>query len=745
MADTFTTNLNLTKPEVGASTDTWGTKLNADLDTVDGLFSATGTSVAMNLDGAVIDSSVIGGTTPAAGTFTTLTANTLITGTLATAAQPNITSVGTLTGFTSTGIDDNADATAITIDSSENVGIGTTSPSQVLHVKDADYTRIQIEAGTTSHGAILNLGDSSDADYGSITQFASAAGEGGRMRFVAGAIETMNLRGGNVGIGDTSPATKLEVLDANGVGLRFGDIASTPSSQTAGYIGMSTSAYSGNNGDLVLIPRTSSASNILLMEGNVGIGTSSPGYPLDVAGNARANALVFRVDGSAPSGDASVFRPAAGTFAIATNSTEKVRVISNGNVGIGTTSPSYKLSLRDDSTSAYPLSLENINIGTAGVHTGIRFGYAGNTYQKGAIIFESQDANGRGKMYFAMEGTANSSNADETDAKMTIDYSGNVGIGTSSPEAKLHVADNTTIIGNGSSGYATINFHSATTGSARYASIRKNYDSPFDMRIRASNSSSEAPLIFETSSASEAMRIDSSGNVGIGVTPSKRLDVWDAGGGNIASFSNGANADLLINCTSGVTLLTPTTGTLAFGTSSTERMRIDSSGNLLVGTTSATTLATHSPNIITSTQLGVVSGSNKATFGVDRIYFDSSNYYVLNSSATGVKLVNGATAWSAQSDENLKENIVELTGALEKVKDYRCVEYNLIADETKSKKIGFIAQDWQKDYNQIIDKDDSGSLGIRYTETIPVLLKAIQEQQAQIEALQSEINELKNS
>jgi hypothetical protein len=51
-----------------------------------------------------------------------------VTGTLATAAQPNITSVGTLTGFTSTGIDDNADATVITIDSSENVGIGTASP-----------------------------------------------------------------------------------------------------------------------------------------------------------------------------------------------------------------------------------------------------------------------------------------------------------------------------------------------------------------------------------------------------------------------------------------------------------------------------------------------------------------------------------------------------------------------------------------------------------------------------------------
>lgn len=95
MADTTTTNLGLTKPEIGASADTWGTKLNSDLDGIDAVFAAagTGTSVGVNV-GA-------GKTANVAGTLNVT--GTLTGGVVAPLASPTFTGTVTLPATTSIG------------------------------------------------------------------------------------------------------------------------------------------------------------------------------------------------------------------------------------------------------------------------------------------------------------------------------------------------------------------------------------------------------------------------------------------------------------------------------------------------------------------------------------------------------------------------------------------------------------------------------------------------------------------
>ena len=260
-------------------------------------------------------------------------------------------------------------------------------------------------------------------------------------------------------------------------------------------------------------------------------------------------------------------------------------------------------------------------------------------------------------------------------------------------------------------------------------------------------------MAFRTANT-ERMRIDSSGNVGIGVSPSYKLDVQGAAG-DVAIFRGDANNTIRAYLGSSYQIFQAYNGTNTnqFGyvgdvfyiqTAATERMRIDSSGRLMVGTTSA--LAGNSKlSIVGEATAGQqqVTLHNPATsgtryfmaFGTEASYTERG-YIAYNGSSVFVGTV---------SDIKLKENIRDLDNGLSVISKIKPRVFDW-KDGHEKNAVGFISQEIEEiKPDWVNEKDNIKFIESNLTSSIPYIIKAIQEQQEQIETLKAEVQELKDN
>ena len=630
---------------------------------------------------------------------------------------------------------------------------------------------------------VLATKASSSGSFGALTatSITNSGLTSGRVVYTTtGGLETTSANfvfdGTNVGIGTASGTSKLDVAKASSDTITransvtaLGDFASLG----AGLL-MQQTLSSPYGFALQAADATNTSRFPLLLNpsgGNVGIGTSSPAYKLDVTGSARITSAsplwlgtttgdsYIQYGASATTannwtigsqGDGT-FRFFNGTYS---SGTERMCITSAGNVGIGTSSPFGNLQIGDGTSAAYQIvrivgANSDLYIGQV---PAVRFGLTSGTF---ASVYNDANqalAMGTTSAYPLVFGTNNAE-------RMRITSAGLVQILSSSTSSTFTNSGELAIKNSANTPY--ISWHTSVGARLSYLQAQT---------IGTELNAETGYLAFSTNA--ERMRIDTSGNVLVGTTSSYnpisntqvRISASDtamlvmgvtsiAVGNEVSrivmggSLGNNRYNSISTFCPAGAAgsdILDMRFSTINGGSSGpTERMRLTPEGNLLVGATTASGSRQNfriGGNASGSSITMGISGTNKATIQVDSgsdLYIEnnaSGRVYVVPTT-NGVYLANGGVAWIANSDERLKENLLPITDAVNKVSTLRAVTGNYISDADKKSRAFLIAQDVQAVLPEAVDVSDLEKLGVSYTDVIPLLVAAIKELKSEIDLL----------